>query len=234
MDRLGARTRAKTVAVGHGFFRVRNVEWLDGGCVDSAEIDRDLSVPAWRRWSLLVLLLTIGGAYVATYALFIVRSENFITVARNQRAASFSGEHPLAVPAKLAFGAGQPDDARLGGGWHVPDDNGVWSALPDARIELVVKTEADFLLRFNAVAFVAQEHPQVEVALTINDAPMGRWIRTGANAAEPIEVRVPGTSVHGGPLAIQLHTDSVASPFRLRAGPDRRQLGILLSSIEVH
>jgi hypothetical protein len=73
----------------------------------------------------------------------------------------------------------------------------------------------------------------MRITASVNDVPAGRWVRIASNAHEPIDLLVPASLVQAGPLVIHLKTDHIASPFRLASGPDTRQLGVLLYSIEV-
>jgi len=201
--------------------------------VDPAKADRNLDAAPWCRWTLFVILLALGGCYIAAYDFFLARSENFISVQRNQAAATFSGEHPVELPILISFGVDAPDNARLGGGWHLPDHDGVWSAMTDAWIELRVSNiNADFDLRFDAIAFVDKRHPQT-ITVTANGARLGSWMRNNTNASDALDMRVPKSLAQHGRLVIDVHTDYVDSPFRLRTGPDQRRLGIRLNSIEL-
>lgn len=202
--------------------------------MDVTETDRDLTDPAWRRWTLLGSLIVLGLLYIFSYGLFTVRSENFIVGQRNERAMEFSSQHPFTLPARLSFGVGEKDNPRLGGGWHLPESGGVWSAASNAWIEVVLpRTDVDVLLRLNATALVSEHHAATKLEVTINGVPAGSWVRTIADASEPLDIRVPRGPLQRRRLAVCLQTDYVDSPVRMRIGEDVRELGVLLRSIEL-
>jgi hypothetical protein len=202
--------------------------------MDAAKTDRTVSDPAWRRWSLFIALLVLGGCYIAAYAFFLLHSKNFIDVARNQQAADFSRVHPLAGPTKIIFGRSETSNAYLGGGWHVPDPGGAWSTTKDAWVLLTVrKPDGDLSLRINAMPFLGTSHVRSTLHAYVNDSLLGTWTRSRENATEPLDIRIPHELAANGTLAIRLNTNYLDSPFRLRKGPDDRRLGLFLSSIEV-
>jgi hypothetical protein len=200
--------------------------------MDPREDNRDMSDSAWRRWSLLVALLVLGSLYLLAFILFVSRSQDFIAERRNNSAADFSRSHAIPLPADLIFSSDTNNVARLGGGWNYPDVNGVWSAAKDAWVELAVHPlDADLLVRLNTTASTANKKNRIEVS--VNGVPMGSWARYASNASEPIEIRLPRSLIGTGLLAIHIHTRSVSSPFRLGEGNDTRQLGVLLTSIQI-
>ena len=202
--------------------------------MDVAEIHRDLTDPAWRRWLLLGALAGLGLLYLLAFDLFATHSLDFVVAKENQRALDYSRAHVLPVPSKLAFGAGEPDNERLGGGWHRPDSGGVWSQSSDAFIAInVVRPHPPLLVRLNMTAFVAQRRPKLRISASINDVPVGKWVRNASNAQEALDLRVPASSAYAGQFMIHLKTDHVASPYRSDSGPDSRRLGLLLYSVEV-
>ena len=201
--------------------------------MDTAEPHRDLA-GAWRRWLLFAALALLVVGYCAAFALFMTRSEDFLVARYNQRALDFSRGHIVSAPAKLSFGLGEPDNPRLGGGWHAPDSGGTWSQSVDAVVEIVVPHEhVPLLLRVNATAAVLKQRPRMKVKAFINGMPAGDWLRDLSNASSPLDLRVPASAANAGRLEIRLGVDHTASPFRLGAGPDDRQLGLLLHSIEL-
>lgn len=193
-----------------------------------------MSCPAWQRWSLFAAILALGTLYLATFALFVTQSRNFIVAERNERALIFSNTHIITLPARLSFGVGESADARLGGGWHLPDTVGVWSMTSDSWVELVVhKPNTDLLLHISTTAFVTRTPPRMGITGFVNEMPLGSWVRDSTNASEPLDIHVPGSLAPTGHLSVHLRTDNLASPFRLNVGSDRRRLGLLLTSIEL-
>jgi hypothetical protein len=202
--------------------------------VDAAEIHRNLTGPAWRRWLLLGALACLGLLYLLALALFVTRSRDFVVAVDNQHALDYSRAHILPVPSNLSFGAGEPGNAHLGGGWHRPDTGGVWSQSKDAFVAIVVAHPHPALrVRLHTTAFVAEQRPKLRISARINEVPAGKWVRNAANAGEPLDLQVPASLGHADQLVIRLQTDHLASPLRMKSGVDGRWLGVLLYSIEV-
>lgn len=201
--------------------------------MDTAQHHRDLD-HAWQRWLLFAALMLIVFGYCAAFALFATRSQDFLVARYNQRALDFSRAHVVSAPTKLSFGVGEPDNPRLGGGWHAPDGGGAWSQTLDAFVEIVVPREhAPLLLRVNATAAVLKQRPKMRIKAFINGVQAVRWVRYDPDASGSFDLRVPASEATGGLLEIRLRVDHTVSPFRLGAGPDSRQLGVLLRSIEL-
>jgi hypothetical protein len=201
--------------------------------MDTAQHHRDLA-GVWRRWLLLAALALLVFGYCAAFALFATRSQDFLVARYNQRALDFSRAHIVSAPAKLSFGLGEPDNPRLGGGWHAPDNGGAWSQTADAFVEIVVpRGHAPLLLRVNATAAVLKQRPKMRIKAFINGVQAVRWVRYAGDASGSFDLRVPASEANARRLEIRLSVDHTASQFRLGAGPDSRQLGVLLHSIEL-
>jgi len=202
--------------------------------MDTAQHHRNLADPAWRRWLLLAALVLIGIGYATAFALFVTRSQDFIVARYNQRALDFSRAHIVSAPAKLSFGPDEPGSMRLGGGWHAPESGGAWSQTRNAFVVIVVPREhVPLLLRVNATAAVLEQRPRMKIKAFINGVPAGKWVRDTTNPSTPFDVRVPASLANTGQLEIRLRVDHTVSQFRLRAGPDSRDLGVMLHSIEL-
>ena len=202
--------------------------------MDAAKSDRDLNMPAWRRWTLLAALLTLGLAYISAYAFYRTHSVDFISGERNERALEFSRNHAIRLPTTLLFASESSNLGSLGGGWHRPEPQGIWSSAADSWIEVAMQpVAADVLLRVHCKAFVAGRKRQMHIALDVNGQNLGSWLRDNTNADAPLEVRVPKALAATRNLAIHLHLDHVASPLVLRVGQDGRHLGVFLTSIDL-
>jgi hypothetical protein len=202
--------------------------------MDIAEDHRNLVDPAWRRWLLLGALVLLGVFYVVACSFFFKHSVDFIAARYNQRALEYSRAHVVPLPAKLSFGLGEADNARLGSGWHRPDTGGVWTESVDAFVEIAVSRQHPaLLLRLNTTVFLPKHRPRMKIKAVINGVAAGKWERRWSNASEPLEIVIPAALFQADHLALHLKLDHIASPFRLRNGPDTRELGLLLWSIEV-
>ena len=201
--------------------------------MDTAKNYRDLA-SAWRRWVLLAALALLVVGYCAAFALFVTQSQDFLVARYNKRALDFGRAHVVFAPARLSFGLGEPDNPRLGGGWHAPDPGGAWSQTVDAFVEIVVpRDHAPLLLRVNATAAVLKQRPKMKIKAFINGVPAIRWVRYDPAASGSFDLRVPASEAKSGRLEIRFRVDHTVSPFRLGAGTDGRRLGVLLHSIEL-
>ena len=202
--------------------------------LDTAETHRDLDCSTPVRWALLVALLVIGIGYVLAFLFFLSNSRNFIEEARNREALEYSRAHPLTPPATVVFGAGAEGNHRLGAGWHPPDTGGVWSSTRNSWLELAIQHPGvDSVLALNVTAPIVPTRERMKIKLYVNGELRGSWIRTSDNATAPFEVQLPQTVARQDRLDLKLRVDHLVSPMRLGVGPDSRNLGVLLHSIEL-
>ena len=201
--------------------------------MDTAERSRDLTMQPWRRWTLLAALVVLGLAYVAAFWLFLSHSRNFIEEDRNRSALAYSSAHPLAVPSTVAFGLGEDGNPHLGGGWHLPDGGGVWMATKRGTLALDIRpTGSDMVLAINGTVAAAAS-AATKVKLRINGRPLASWVRTHENAADPLVTVIPATTLQSGTLELTISVNRLISPLQRGEGPDGRNLGFLLQSIEL-
>jgi len=194
----------------------------------------NLSRAYWLRWALLVSLLLLGTIYVIAFTLFVTESKDFIVDRRNRDAAAFALAHRVTIPASILLRSDAPFIGILGGGWHPPELQGVWSSAKDSWIELTVPAHSpNAILRLDTTFFLAESQPKTKVAVEINGQASGKWERNHTNAAEPIEIHLSEDALKNGRLTVHLHVEHVASPFSRHAGPDLRPLGFLLSSLTI-
>lgn len=192
----------------------------------------------WRRWTLLAALLILGLGYVAAYALFRARSENFLVTQHNLDAEEYSRAHPIAPPRKLTFGTDADGNPYLGGGWYPPAGGGAWSTLNDAWVLLAIApTDADLAVTLQMNVALAQKTPRNRITISANEQILGTWERDTATAAEPIRLRIPSTILHRGLLRLRLHAEHVWSLRDMGSSDDGLllgvRLGVLLNAVEL-
>ncbi|HTV86316.1 MAG TPA: hypothetical protein VME63_12960 [Dyella sp.] len=193
-----------------------------------------MTVPIWRRWLLFASLLAVGGAYVAVYAFFVVRSENFIVAQDNRKAAEFGGQHPVVLPASWTFGKGSPDDGRLGFGWRTPFPVGAWMAANDAWIVWIPEQrDADLILTFDIAVFTTPASPRNRVEVSVNGKVLGSWERGMPNANSTIEVRVPHLLLHEGACSVRVHIDHLKAMYRSDVGVARNGQELVLTAMTI-
>ncbi|HUD41311.1 MAG TPA: hypothetical protein VMR06_04860 [Dokdonella sp.] len=202
--------------------------------MDTRQLDHDLSaVPAYRRWLLLALLVAIGCGYLAAFAFFVERSEDFVERQIDERAARQACAQPASLPLQLALREGGADLAKLGSGWHAPEAGGIWTRDEDASLIVCVPADGDLMVEVALHSFVARRHPQVSVELLANGTPLARWeTRPGHHHVEE-QIRLPRAVLGDGRVKLTFRVDAPASPLSKRAGPDMRRLGVFVSRLTI-
>lgn len=187
------------------------------------------------RWLLTMALLALGLSYIAVFTVFKMNSADFVVRQHNERALVYGDQHVIgALPARLSFSASGNGVGYLGGGWYLPETEGVWSAMPDAWIEIGLLPIDDALtLRVDCSAFVNEAHPRISISADINGVPVGAWARAPSNGSEPLTMHLQRHTAASGKLTVHLRVEHAASPFHLLMGNDIRRLGIMLRSIEI-
>ncbi len=191
------------------------------------------AVPALRRWLLLALLVAIGCGYLAAFAFFVERSEDFVERQIDERAARQACAQPASLPLQLALREGGADLARLGSGWHAPEAGGIWTRDEDASLIVCVPAESDLTIDLALRSFVARRHPQVTVELLANGTSLARWEMHPGHDHVAERVRLPRAVLGDGRVKLTFRVDSPASPLSKRAGPDMRRLGVFVSRLAI-
>ncbi|HET7844885.1 MAG TPA: hypothetical protein VFL14_12090 [Xanthomonadales bacterium] len=190
--------------------------------------------PAWRRWTLLAALFAIGMVWIAAFALFRARSEDFVAV-RIDAAASDRARTPApGLPVTLSFGSGLGAEQLLGDGWWPVDEGGVWSWSERAHVWLRWPRGVDsFRLGIEGDVFVpGRSRPRVR--LYANDALLGEWTAHRDDTVVQEFVRVDGPAPRDGLVMLTIEIDRVASPFRTQPdSKDTRYLGFHLRKLEL-
>lgn len=190
--------------------------------------------PAWRRWLLLIALFVVGTGYVAAFAFFLLRSEDFIARALNAPARAYALAHPLTTDTVMRFAADSPDLRRLGSGWHPPDADGPWSNWPDAWLFVAIAApDGDASIAIEAEGFSAAGLPRKTVTLSIDGTELGQWILDEQSPRLSASVTIPVEFVHSGLLALHFNVDTPTSPWHRRVGDDTRSLGLQLLSVRI-
>lgn len=190
-------------------------------------------MPAHRRWLLLALLVAIGLGYVAAFAFFVTRSEDFVERKVDEAALRYACSHRSQIPVVFDLERDGADVERLGNGWHSPEPDGIWTRDEDASLMVCVPAGRDLSVDLALRAFVARRHPEVSVQLLANAVPLARWeMRLGQDRVED-RVRLPAAVIADGRVKLTLHVDTPASPLSRRAGPDQRRLGVFVSHLAI-
>ncbi|MHB8744676.1 MAG: hypothetical protein ACYC9L_16360 [Sulfuricaulis sp.] len=182
---------------------------------------------------MLLSLLLLGALYVGAYVIFLSDSKDFIVVRRNEKATDAALHSPLQPPIEIPFGTHNRFGGLLGGGWNASEVDGVWSQEQDAWVEIAVHGPGYAGLRVFAQPFLPSPRRHMKISISVNNAHALTWIRDRENVNEPFLIPASNTAPRNGLLDVHIHTDGVASPFLLRLGPDRRLLGVHLTSIQI-
>lgn len=190
---------------------------------------------AAQRWALFAGLLALGVGYIAAYLFFSAHSQNFLVVQRNGRAMAFGVTHSATLPIAWQFGQNSPDNARLGSGWlAAPSYPGVRLLTQDGWIVFVTdRPDTDVLLRLDTFVFTTQAAPRNTIEVSVNGTSLGSWQRGGADAREPVEVRVPRSLVADGQWRVRVHVDHLASIFGRDTGATSNGQDVLLLAVNL-
>ena len=134
---------------------------------------------------------------------------------------------------ELGFGVNQQGVFALGQGFHLPERWGVWAATKEPRITIEPPDSArdgNHSLLIKCRYNVPPGEREIAVAVRTDDKEAGslRWNGTQQSLAVPIP-----RSNASGPMVIQFHAPTVASPKELSQGTDVRPLGLGLHSIAI-
>jgi hypothetical protein len=192
-----------------------------------------MSPPSWQRWLLFFALLILGFGYIAAYALFEARSENFIIAQRNRAALEFAEAHPASLPATWEFGIGRQENASLGDGWiPIHGHPGVLMTQNNAWVMLVTTgADSDMTLTLQTSLLTTPAAPRNRVEVSLNGEVLGSWERGGADRDLPIDVHVPHSLVRSGQWRLKIHVDRLASRYRPDAGAERNDQYVMLNGI---
>ncbi len=210
--------------------------------MDTGRADHHLntgSAPAWQRWTLFAALFALGLAYVAAFAFFLDRSEDFI--ARRMRVDGHAQAlaQPLLPGQSLNFCSGCNGVGHLGAGWFRPEREGVWSASAQAELYLAVPATVPTTieLEFSALVDPGIGHNTV-VLSTADGIELGRWqvaLPAGPKTrsqAQTQRVTLPITR-NDEPLTLLLSADVSRNEILARIGQDQRRLGVRLIRLSV-
>jgi hypothetical protein len=191
-------------------------------------------VTAWR-WALFATLLALGLGYIAAYVFFSKHSQNFLVVQRNRAAMAFGAAHPASIPVTWQFGQHGADNGRLGSGWlSAPSYEGVRLLTQDGWLVFVTdRPDTDVLLRLDTLVLTTPAAPRNTIEVSINGTSLGSWQRGGADAREPIDVRVPRSLVADGQWHVRVHVDRIASMFGRDIGAMSNDQNLLLFAVEL-
>jgi hypothetical protein len=146
-----------------------------------------------------------------------------------------AANHPLLTPGSTVTINRQlkKADVILEAGWGHPEDWGVWSIQPQAKLKLPILSNQPSTVIFTVRAFVNPKHPTQKVEVWVN----GRLYQTvtlKVFEGNHFSVKVPAADSAAKQSAlILLKMPDAISPKSLGLGSDDRKLGIGLAKIEI-
>jgi hypothetical protein len=120
-------------------------------------------------------------------------------------------------------------------GWSGPEAIGTWTDSSDALLVVRGLSPARGALHLGAraMAFLAGDHREVRVAVTVNGTPAGLWRFTQEGAVVEREGEAPASSLVPPVTRIAFHIDSPRSPLEMHVSKDARKLGMLLVELSL-
>jgi hypothetical protein len=139
-----------------------------------------------------------------------------------------------------SFGAGAYGTTMLAGGWHLPEDWGVWSDGPRSRLVIPIShlepsKSLRITLQFRVFTVpAARPYQSVRIALQGITLFSGEFGPERGNSTSQVTVRVDrGLLLAAEYVLLDLDHPDATSPERLGAGSDTRNLAIGLVSADV-
>ena len=120
-------------------------------------------------------------------------------------------------------------------GWSGPEDWGVWSDGPEAKLLLPLASSGDpgIALEITTGAFVAAGHPTLTVTVTAAGETLAVWDFTRESSVRTMVLDIPRRLVSPAGLLLAFQIATPASPRRLGLHEDGRLLGLGLHRIRV-
>lgn len=192
-----------------------------------------MMLPAFWRWLLFLTLLAWGIGYIALFAFFLSRSEDYIA-ARRRDAVCARGHLP-AGKESISFASTQIDRDMVASGWSGPEDWGLWSA--ERRALLVLPTPAGLVgdgeLEFDLLAPTNRKFPLATVDVSLAGRMLTQWqLREGVNKESSQRLVIPAELLAGRScVTLELRFALAFRPSKQRLGRDGRLLGIGLKTV---
>ena len=181
-----------------------------------------------ERWAL------ERGRDVPRHALWVLGGRRPGATGLAPGAAQPAGE-PVQLPENVGFRVGDAGVPMLRGGWWAPDDHGTWSRGAEAALAMPLAGPQDgpLLLRVDAVPYLTQTRPHLEVDVHAGGALVARWGYSAVGVVEERRyVRLPA-AVGRSVVDLRLVFRRPLSPQTARQDADPRPLGIALRCIRV-
>lgn len=181
-----------------------------------------------ERWAL------ERGADVPRHALWVLGGRRLDRAAPPAPRAPAAGE-PVRLPENIGFRLGEIGVPLLGGGWWASDDHGTWSRGAEATFAVALADPQDgpLLLRIDAVPYLTQTRPHLEVDVVADGGRVARWGYSAVGVVEERRyVRLPAAPGRRE-VALRFVMHRPLSPQTARQDADPRPLGIALRCIRV-
>ncbi|WP_426701723.1 hypothetical protein ACPPVV_01525 [Rhodanobacter sp. Col0626] len=137
---------------------------------------------------------------------------------------------------------GEAAQIRLGGsglpllvsGWSYPEVGGVWSVGSSAIIELQVPaSNKAVIVALQLISYAPAAGQSQPVSVLVDGQEAAQWM-VASDVAKPYTFIVPAATLHtGGKLRIRLDIAHPISPLQRNESADPRELGVLLSSLQL-
>ena len=140
---------------------------------------------------------------------------------------------PDAFAQHVDFSSTATPEKYLVSGWSAPEPWGVWSQNEIAELNIPVDTgHQDLAMIITFHAFVSAQHPDVEIAVNINNRHIGAIHFTHGQDYQNWQHVLSATDInHQDSLHISFKVFSPKSPFELGLSADQRKLGVGLRNI---
>jgi hypothetical protein len=131
----------------------------------------------------------------------------------------------------ITFAAGSHGDRFLGEGWGELESTGVWTVGEEASLilELAAPRQMHVELVLDTTAFVAPDHPKLEVEVSVQGERLADQVFRHGNAHRQVHVKLPtAAGDESGRTVVGLVLRDPASPVDLGLSGDVRRLGLHL------
>lgn len=169
--------------------------------------------PAWRRYTLLALLLLLGLMYLAAFNHFRRHSRNFLDTQEQRRAEI--AQWPLAprsLPQLLVFNAGRDETRLLGAGWWPAEAEGANLIHSPGHVLLpLFLLQGDLRLELSLDAY--RLPPGTAISARVDGQELARWPVGTEKRIANASLIVPAARVRRAPIDLELQVIGALQPL---------------------